>query len=147
MKNTSEVRSDLNMGTLLFSVKTGEPQAVNSAPKVFSSGLNRTLPTVTDTTTTTFLLWLYQSDIFKSVRVFHFSWILFSIGFKRMNIISWYFGYLRFYHERMGSIRNFPKWILQNLSNIFVKNKCSEFQTQSPCTRDRGDTTVSWRHR
>ena len=37
MKNTSEVRSDLNMGVLLFSVETGEPNAVDSTPAVVGS--------------------------------------------------------------------------------------------------------------
>ena len=37
MENTTKVRSDLNMGTLLISVESGKPEAVDSAPAVVGS--------------------------------------------------------------------------------------------------------------
>ena len=37
MENATKVRSNLNMGTLLFSVESSEPEVVDSAPAVVGS--------------------------------------------------------------------------------------------------------------
>ena len=58
MKDPSKVRSNFNMGSLLFSVITGEPEAVDSAPAVVGS-----LADGTDDCTESCGVQLYESVI------------------------------------------------------------------------------------